>query len=136
MTTHAHDPSQNGSDVHAFDGEPARELPPDEPKTPAYIPAIGLSLFLVVLVGALVTTRSDGDDTAAKTEALPSARPPASAPAAPVVSAQVRPQGSTSAAPARKFSETEIKDLQKKAAEMRRRREEQGKAPAAPAKKQ
>jgi hypothetical protein len=38
---HGHDVSE----AHAFTGEPVQVLPPDEPRTPGWVPLLGLALF-------------------------------------------------------------------------------------------
>jgi hypothetical protein len=50
----AHGASAHAHDDHdAFDGEPAKELSPGEPRSPAWLPAVGLAFFSCVAVYAL-----------------------------------------------------------------------------------
>jgi hypothetical protein len=53
------------------------ELDPDEPRTPLWLPLLGLCLFVSVLVYALVTQKPPVEKSA------PAASAPAAAPAAP-----------------------------------------------------
>lgn len=88
----AHDHASD-HDAHAFDGEPAQALPDDEPRTPGWLPAVGVALFATAAIASLVSRDAAG--------ALP--KPP-EAPtqvehvAAPTARPEVRP---TSPAPAR-----------------------------------
>lgn len=45
-------------DDHAFDDTPATALPVDEPRTPGWLPAVGLALLLAAVVAVLAS----GDD--------------------------------------------------------------------------
>lgn len=89
----AHSKADHHAHAHAhdFDGEPARALPPDEPRTSGYIPLAGILFF--VTAGVLFLVSSGGDpatapskpsDTSGNQQAAapPAAAPPA-APAAP-----------------------------------------------------
>lgn len=87
-TSSAHAVHADHHHAHAFDGEPVKVLPPDEPRTPGWVPLLGVLLFVVGGVAVLLS----GDDaspgaTPEKTsaEARPSpqaaeARPPAAQP--------------------------------------------------------
>ena len=93
----------------AFDPEPISELPPDEPRTPLWMPALGIGLFVVV--GGWWTL--GGDETepdtpptptaTAAAAATPAPRPPAAPPAA-------RPQVDTA----------KLAELKKRMEEMRK----------------
>ncbi|MEJ7732358.1 MAG: hypothetical protein WKG00_24535 [Polyangiaceae bacterium] len=63
-----------------FDGEPATELPPDEPHTPNWVPVLGLCLLLAAAVSWVATGASAAPAPAAQAE--PTARPAAAMPAA------------------------------------------------------
>jgi hypothetical protein len=64
-------------DDHAFDDTPASALPADEPRTPGWLPAVGLALLLAALVAVLAS----GDE--APRSAVPVSEPaPAAAEAA------------------------------------------------------
>lgn len=78
---HDHDDdAAEAHDDHAFDGEPARELGPGEPQTPAWIPAVGAALFVAAGIFFLVE-RKDAD-----------AAPPPAATAAPqIVATAMKP---------------------------------------------
>jgi len=72
---------------HAFDGEPTDVLPADEPRTPGWVPALGVVLFVTAAVAFLVTrdtsaqTAAPAPDKAAVVEApAPPQRPAAAAP--------------------------------------------------------
>lgn len=81
MTTASHGPADgHGDHDHAsdFDGEPTRELAPGEPRTPGWVPAVGLALFLAGGVAFLTM-----DDDAATAPAQGAASAVAAATAAP-----------------------------------------------------
>jgi hypothetical protein len=54
----AHDAKDAAAD-HAFDGEPTHVLPPDEPRTPGWVPALGVLLFLTAVIAFLIRSGSD-----------------------------------------------------------------------------
>src|SRR4051794_36518334 len=83
---HAHD----AHDAHAFDGEPVTELAPDEPRTPGWLPALGLALFVGAAVVALAGGSDPGEGKAAQPAAT-AAAPPAEEPARQPVAMPVRP---------------------------------------------
>jgi hypothetical protein len=83
---HAHD----AHDAHAFDGEPVSVLAPDEPRTPGWIPALGLALFVAAAVVALAGGTNASEGEAAKdAQSAATAAPPA--PAAPPAHEPIRP---------------------------------------------
>lgn len=88
----AHGASAHGHDAHDhFDGEPAKELSPGEPRTPSWLPALGLALFSVAALWLLT-----GND--APVEGQPAAEPAKAAAAEPAPAPAPRPRGT--AAPA------------------------------------
>jgi hypothetical protein len=66
----AHAPDAH--DDHAFTGEPVQVLSPDEPRTPGWIPLLGLALFTAAAVAFLA---GSGSPDAAKAGASASAAP-------------------------------------------------------------
>jgi hypothetical protein len=81
---HGHD----APDAHAFTGEPVQVLPPDEPRTPGWLPLLGLAFFTSAAVVLLVrhgSAEPTGDAavpeavataTAVAVKAAPVAAPP------------------------------------------------------------
>jgi len=128
--------TMGAGDHHIFDDEPVHELPADEPKTPGWVPALGLGIFLVVLVtwlakgnqpAATDVTAEPGSAAAPAATAPP---PPPPQPAAP--QPLPRPVAPGSAAPARQLTPEQAKELQKRIDEMKQRRGAPN-APTAPA---
>jgi hypothetical protein len=81
MTTASHGPADgHGDHDHAsdFDDEPTQELAPGEPRTPGWLPAVGLALFLAGGV-AFLTMSDDAAASPAEGAASPSAAPVATA---------------------------------------------------------
>jgi hypothetical protein len=115
---HAHD------DHEVFDGEPTRELSPGEPRSPAWLPALGAAIFAAAAVYMLTGNdpAAAGTTPAAKTptEAAPTPPQPAQ-PAQPVQvqPAQPQPAGSAQPGDVRKLSPDQVKELQKKIEEAR-----------------
>jgi hypothetical protein len=120
---HEHD--DDGHDDH-FDGEPATELPPDEPRTPGWVPLLGLGLFALGATYLLVTTEP-GDDS--KTEGSSAASATASAPAGPPLEGvRMEPPAGGAAPPAARPKAPDItpeqaEALRKRVEEARKRRE-------------
>ncbi|MCC6552079.1 MAG: hypothetical protein IT372_03525 [Polyangiaceae bacterium] len=87
----AHHAHAAGAHDHDFDGEPARDLPADEPRTPGWIPAVGAALFVAAGVAFLIDLGP-----------APAPEPPAKAPAAAPAPVRVepRPQPPAAAPPA------------------------------------
>jgi hypothetical protein len=66
-------------DVHAFTGEPVQVLPADEPRTPGWLPLLGIALFTGAAVVLLV-----GQGATSPPSAVPVVKPdPAPLPTAP-----------------------------------------------------
>lgn len=123
---HAHD-----DHAHDFDGEPIQALPADEPPTPAWLPILGLLLFVTAGVALLITGDKPAEGAAqAAPSASAAAEAAAPAPAQPVNALPVRPlparpapdtQAPPSPAPAgsgldpalRRLTPEQIKGLQK-----------------------
>lgn len=89
-SAHAHD------DHEAFDGEPAHELSPGEPRSPAWLPALGLAFFSCVAVYMLAGSDASAGSAPPKpltppepavTAAVPAPMPPQPRAAAPSGSA-------------------------------------------------
>lgn len=81
--SHGHD----AHDAHAFTGEPVEVLPADEPRTPGWLPLLGIALFTGAAVAFLVDQSGPGTGVAApvtKTAPTPAATPapPAAGPGA------------------------------------------------------
>jgi hypothetical protein len=131
----AHEAKDAAGD-HDFDGEPTRVLPPDEPRTPGWVPALGLLLFLTVLIAFLIRSKDDagtGEPAAPKAEAAAQpARPvvPAAAPGLPAGGPPARPAPAASGSAALpQLSPDQIQQI-RKAIEQRTR--QPGAPPAAP----
>jgi hypothetical protein len=74
----AHD---DPSHAHVFTGEPIQELPADEPRTPVWLPLVGIALFTAAAVYVLAgrtTLPADGakPDAAAHAAVAPTAAQP------------------------------------------------------------
>jgi hypothetical protein len=107
-------PEAHGHDAHdAFTGEPVQELAADEPRTPGWLPLLGIGLFTGAAVVFLAGHGNAADVAGpAKPEpeapaVAPPAPPPAAAPARPAASG--RPQ----------LTPEQVKGLQKRAEEMK-----------------
>lgn len=72
---------------HAFDGEPIDELPADEPRTPGWIPVLGVVLFVTAAVAFLAARESTAQPDAPAPE-----KAAVEAPAAPPPQPQPQPQ--------------------------------------------
>src|SRR5580700_435058 len=95
----AHDPGAH--DAHTFDGEPARELAPGEPPTPAWIPALGAALFLaggLTFIATASESNPAGGAPAATQEAAPGS-PPSPPPTPPTVVSVARPSPAAPGSP-------------------------------------
>jgi hypothetical protein len=84
-------PAAHGNDAHddhAFTGEPIQVLPADEPRTPGWLPLLGVALFTAAAV-IFLAGRGAAPEAPAAAGALTAA---AGAPAAPVVVRPERPR--------------------------------------------
>lgn len=80
-TKTAHEGHAHDDHAHAFDPEPAREIAADEPRTPGWLPLLGISLFVIGGTYFLATGSSDAAQTttasaSASVAAAPVAPPP------------------------------------------------------------
>ncbi|AKT44050.1 hypothetical protein [Chondromyces crocatus] len=75
--SHAHDDhaEAHGADAHHddahhddFDPEPVQELSPGEPRTPGWVPALGLAFFVSAAIGLLVVLNDDEAEAGGKPE--------------------------------------------------------------------
>jgi len=64
---------------HDHDESSEDELDPDEPRTPLWLPLLGLCLFVSVLVYALVTQKPPAEQPAPAASGSAAAAPPAPA---------------------------------------------------------
>ena len=108
-----------------FDGEPTNELSPGEPRTPGWLPALGLALFTAAAVWMLVGSDAEGAGSAQlAAEQKPIAAAPApEAPAAAEPIMRPRPQAGAEPQPAgsavRKLTPQQVDDLKKRIEEAR-----------------
>jgi hypothetical protein len=136
-SAHAHD------DHDAFDGEPARELSPGEPRSPSWLPVVGVALFS--LAGVYMLSGGDGPAAALTpprplpVEAAPTPPPPPPPPAATATARSapaqypVPPLGDVAPAGSgvRKLSPDQVDALKKRIEEARAK----GQLPARPPEK-
>lgn len=138
-----HDAGHHDASHHDhFDNEPIQELPADEPRTPSWIPILGLALFFVAGTAWLLMGPSDDKDKP-NAEGAPVAAaaapqpPPAPQPAA---QPQARPTpAAIGSGSLRQLSPEQAAQIQKQIEAMRALREKQGQgapSPAPPAEKQ
>lgn len=121
-------------DHHAFDPEPIRELPADEPQTPMWLPAVGLALFVIF---GIYVALGGGDEAPTEegiaepvAERAGGAEPPAAAPA-PDAAAPPGPTGR----PFDRLSPDQRKQLEDRLRTLRERQPQGARptpAPAAP----
>jgi hypothetical protein len=74
-------------DAHTFTGEPVQELAPDEPRTPGWLPVLGVVLFTAATVIFLAGRTTSSTTTGSKADGSANPAPSPSA-------AVVRPSGS------------------------------------------
>jgi hypothetical protein len=138
---HDHDDAADAHHDHDFDGEPVKELAPDEPRTPGWVPLVGAAVF--VLGAVFLLTRGDAEPPGGSGEkgdahaghdhpplppaaAAPQQQPrpvqPIQAPARPVQPGQPMPAGSDQPN-VKKLTPEQIKDLQKRVLEAKQKRE-------------
>ena len=101
-----------------FDAEPIRELPPDEPLTPMWLPLAGVALFGLAALYLLVRADESSDGAAGSASASVSVTVPT-----PPVTPTVPPQMPTGA------SRDQIRDIRQN---LLQARERQGTAASAP----
>jgi len=92
-----------------FDNEPATELGPDEPRTPAWIPYLGIALFFTAGTAALICA---DEDKPAVEKAVPAEVAPNGQPAPrPVPTPAVRPPGAVPLQPGQPTAPNALKQL-------------------------
>lgn len=144
---HEHDDAADAHHDHDFDGEPAKELGPDEPQTPGWLPLVGAAVF--VLGAVLFLMMRDGEPSGAgeddhaghghapaqQTVAVPQPPRPAQAQPPRPTLAQPRPgagapgqaQPGDSALPnVKRLTPDQVKDLQKRIQEAKAKKEAGG----------
>jgi hypothetical protein len=115
----AHGASAHAHDDHdAFDGEPAKELSPGEPRSPAWLPAVGLAFFSCVAVYLLAGGDPENGNNAPAPKPMAvevHAQPQAVAPAPmPAPRPEAAPAGS-----ARRLSPEQLEAVKKRIDEAR-----------------
>ncbi len=124
---HAHDhagPHKPGAHDHHhdFDPEPTRVLPPDEPRTPLWVPLLGLALFAVAGTWALLFS-GDSSEGAASQKSETTKAVPADLPVQPVTPPpQLRvpaPGAAPSVPSVQRLSPEQAKALQERLEQMR-----------------
>ncbi len=123
---HPDDKPTDHDHQHAFDPEPVRVLPPDEPRTPLWVPLLGLALFVIAGTWVLLFSGGSGPEgqgpdkqSAAKTT------PPselAVQPVAPPPQMRLPTPGATPSSPSvQRLSPEQAKALQERLEQMRNR---------------
>jgi hypothetical protein len=135
MAAHGHDSAAHAHDAHDdFDPEPATELSPGEPKSPSWLPLLGVGLFLAGGIWFLARGGDEKNGAAPSASASVSAaaapvKAPPATPARPAVTGGTRAPGGASNAPPEMLD----REKQKKLQEMLRERRGAGSAaPGAP----
>ncbi|MBK8252077.1 MAG: hypothetical protein IPK82_05350 [Polyangiaceae bacterium] len=124
---HGHESDHDDAhDDHGFDGEPVKELGPDEPQTPNWLPLVGILVFVAGAVFFVTQREAPVKDAKepAKAEQIV-AKPMEPKPAQPVQARPV-PQPAGSDAPIKKLTPDQVKDLQKRLQEVQKQRQEAG----------
>lgn len=120
--SHDHHDDDGSAHAHDFDGEPVQELAAGEPRTPSWVPMLGLGLFLVAGIYGLRAMGS-GEAAGAAPGASASASaavappPPAAAPRGEAV--QIDPRGARAAGSAAPMDPEKLKELQDRLLKMR-----------------
>lgn len=115
----AHGAASPAHDDHAFDGEPIAQLPADEPRTPSWLPLLGLALFVSASVAWLAMSDPAPAVAAPKpAEVAVAPVPPPAAPPPPVQAQTARPAASGLG----NLSPQQLDDLRKRIEEMRSKR--------------
>ncbi len=126
----AHHATADHHETHAFDDTPVQELSADEPRTPGWMPVLGLALFVVAAVAYLLGGDAPATDAHAS---VPAVTAPAPAPApvpqpVPQAQAAAKAQAANAQADAiRRLTPEQIADLRKRIEEARKQREAEGK---------
>jgi hypothetical protein len=120
MSSGSHDTHASADHDHAFDGEPTNELPADEPRTPGWMPALGMILFVTAAVAFLATRETPAQPDAPAPEkaavaapAAPAARTPPAMQRIAQPMAAPSPAGSDAAAALQRLSPEQRAALQK-----------------------
>jgi hypothetical protein len=122
---------------HAFDGEPIDELPADEPRTPGWIPVLGIVLFVTAAVGFLATRESAEQPAAPAPERAAVEAPAAPPPPLPQpqrIAQPIAPSPAAASADAalRRLSPDQLRALQKQIETMKAKQPGGAAAPAQP----
>jgi hypothetical protein len=114
---HGHD----AHEAHAFTGEPVQALPADEPRTPGWLPLLGMALFTgaaaVFLAGQGAPTLPSAPPVVKSAAAPPPTATAPAATAAPAAAAAPAATGTGSAAVAdaiRKLSPEQVQQMRKR----------------------
>jgi hypothetical protein len=134
--SHGHDDHSAGDahHDHGFDGEPAKELGPDEPLTPGWLPLLGGALFVALAVLGIVESNAGAesgaapDGSAKPTTAQTVAQPVPSTNTNPRMlnAAQQPPPGASNQPTIRKLDPAQKDDLIKQLQDARRKLEAAG----------
>lgn len=134
-----HDAGHNDASHHDhFDNEPVQELAADEPRTPGWVPVLGLALFFIAGTAWLFMSPTDAKDKPEAERAPVAAAPAAPPPVAPNPVPQAAPQGrpvpaAVGSGSLRQLSPEQAAQIQKQIEAMRAQREKQGQPAPAPA---
>ncbi|MBK9261102.1 MAG: hypothetical protein IPM54_15005 [Polyangiaceae bacterium] len=112
----AHDAHAEASAAHHdahdhFDNEPATELAPDEPRTPSWIPYLGIALFFTAGTACLLCADSDKPEGEKAVAAAPQAQPTPPPAATPAVAPNLRPAAAMPLQPGQPTAPNALKQL-------------------------
>ncbi|MDC3952287.1 hypothetical protein [Polyangium jinanense] len=123
-----------------FDNDPVQELPADEPRTPTWIPIVGLLLFF--FAGTAWLLAGSGDEAQPKTDSAPAQVAPQAAPQPQALQPQAQPARLPPAAPQarptpaplgsgglRQLTPDQAKQIQQQIEALRARQQQPGGAP-------
>ncbi|MRG94495.1 hypothetical protein [Polyangium spumosum] len=120
-----------------FDNDPVQELPADEPRTPTWIPIVGLLLFF--FAGTAWLLAASGDETDTKVDTAPAEAAPAAAAPQPrpqVQPTRVPPQVQARPAPSplgtgglKQLTPEQAKQIQERIEALRAKQQQPGGAP-------